>query len=266
MYDFTYRRPASLQEAQAALDASNGDGKLVAGGQTLLPTMKQRLASPSELIDIARLPELQGIAVTGDQLVIGAAERHAVVATSAVVRQAIPALAYLAAQIGDPHVRHVGTLGGSVANNDPSADYPAAVLGLGAVVHTTTRAIAADDFFRGLFETALAAQEMITRIAFPIPLRAGYAKFPNPASRYAVVGVFVAQFKAGVRLAVTGAGPGVFRVRDMEAALTRNFHPDAVAGMTVAADGLNADMHASAEYRAHLVTVMAKRAVVAALA
>jgi carbon-monoxide dehydrogenase medium subunit len=263
-YPFTYRRPASLAEAEAALKASP-DAKLIAGGQTLIATMKQRLASPSILIDIARLGELRFIRREGDALIIGAGARHSDVATSQDVMKAVPALAELAETIGDPAVRHMGTLGGSLANNDPAADYPAAVLGLAATVTTTKRAIAADDFFQGMFQTALEEDEIVKEVAFPVPEKAAYAKFKNPASRYALAGVFVAKTGSGVRVAVTGAGPGVFRIPEMEAALAKSFSPDAVANIAVDADSLNSDIHASAEYRAHLVTVMAGRAVKAAL-
>lgn len=262
-YPFKYTRAKSLSEA-AALIASNPDGKILAGGQTLIPTMKQRLASPAMLIDISGLKELAFIRSSNNALVIGAGTKHADVANSSDVRKAIPALAYLAGEIGDPAVRHMGTIGGSLANNDPAADYPAAALGLGATIKTTTREIAADDFFAGMFETALEDGEIVSEVSFPVPEKAGYAKFPNPASRYAMVGVFVAKTKAGPRVAVTGAGPCVFRVPEMEAALAAAFAPDAVADVKIASDDLNSDLHGSAEYRAHLVTVMAKRAVAAA--
>jgi carbon-monoxide dehydrogenase medium subunit len=263
-YPFTYSRPKSLAEAEAALRGSP-DAKLLAGGQTLIATMKQRLASPTTLIDIARLTELRFIRREGDRFVIGAGTRHHDVATSNELRKGLPALAELAETIGDPAVRYMGTLGGSLANNDPAADYPAAVLALDATVTTTKRTIAADDFFQGMFTTALEEDEIITQVTFPIVEKAAYAKFPNPASRYALAGVFVAKNKSGVRVAVTGAGSGVFRVPEMEAALAKNFSPDTVANIAVSADDLNSDIHASAEYRAHLVTVMAKRAVKAAL-
>ena len=263
-YPFTYRRPNSLAEAEAVLKSSP-DAKLLAGGQTLIATMKQRLANPAVLIDIARLGELRFIRREGDALAIGAGARHHDVATSDEVRNAIPALAELAEMIGDPAVRHMGTLGGSVANNDPAADYPAAVLALGATITTTKRTIAADDFFQGMFSTALEEDEIIKSISFPIAEKAAYAKFRNPASRYAIAGVFVAKGKSGVRLAVTGAGPGVFRVSEMETALAKTFAPDAIANITIPSDDLNSDIHASADYRAHLVTVMARRAVKQAL-
>ncbi len=260
MYNFNYQRPASLDEAVKALTAAE-DGKLVAGGQTLLPTMKQRLAQPSDLIDLGAIKELTGISKDGNNVVIGAMTRHADVVSSDVVKKAIPALADLAEHIGDPQVRNRGTIGGSVANADPAADYPAAVVGLNATVHTSKRTIAADDFFTGLFETALEEDEIITKVSFPVPEKAAYMKFPNPASRYAIVGVFVAKTKDGVRVAVTGAGGSVFRVDEMEQALAKSFAPDAVADIKVPDDDLNSDIHASADYRAHLVTVMAKRAV-----
>ncbi len=263
MYAFNYHRPGSLDEAVAALGSAE-DGKLLAGGQSLIPTLKQRLASPSDLIDLGGIPGLADIRREGDALVIGAAATHHAVASSAEVQGAIPALAALAGDIGDPQVRNRGTLGGSIANNDPAADYPAAVLGLGATVTTNRRTIAADDFFTGLFETALEDGEIITSVSFPVPEKAGYAKFKQRASRFALTGVFVARGPAGVRVAVTGAGPVVFRVQAMEEALAGNWSADAVSGISVPADGLNSDIHGSAEYRAHLVTVMAARAVAAA--
>ena len=263
-YPFTYHRPKSLAEAQSLLAASP-DAKLLAGGQTLIAAMKLRLANPAALIDISRLGELSYIREDGGSLAIGAATTHADVAASPIVRRAIPALAFLAEEIGDPAVRHMGTIGGSVANNDPAADYPAAVLALNATVKTVKRSIAADDFFTGMFSTALEESEIVTEIVFPRPDRTGYAKFRNPASRYAMAGVFVAKFGGNVRVAVTGAGSCVFRVLEMEAALARNFSPEAVASIAISPDGLNSDIHGSAEYRANLVTVMAKRAVAAAL-
>ncbi len=263
MYEFTYQRPTSVDAAANSIAAAD-DGKLLAGGMTLIPTMKQRLAQPSDLIDLGAIAELSGIRREGDELVIGATTTHAQVAASEEVRSAIPALAELANHIGDPAVRARGTIGGSIANADPAADYPAAVVGLAATVQTNTRSIAADDFFTGLFETALGDDELVTAVRFPIPTRAGYAKFPNPASRYAVVGVLVAEGSGGTRVAVTGAGPSVFRVADMETALAADFSAKSVEGISVSASGLNSDIHASDEYRAHLVTVMAKRAVAAA--
>jgi len=265
MYAFQYHRPGSVKEA-AALLGKFGDGKALAGGQTLIATMKLRLAQPSDLVDLGAIAELRGIKVEGDALTIGALTRHAEVAGSAEVKKRIPALAVLAGGIGDRQVRAVGTLGGSVANNDPSADYPAGVLGLGATVITTQRKIAADDFFTGMYETALKPGELITAISFPLPKRAAYAKFPNPASRFAMIGVFVSQAANGaVRVAVTGTGGGVVRDAALEKALTANFSPDALAAVKVSAKGLSNDMHASPEYRAHLIVVMAKRAVAAAL-
>jgi len=265
MYQFEYQKPSSVADA-AALLAKNGDARLLAGGQTLIASMKLRLASPPLLVDLSGVKELQGIKVDGADLVIGAMTRHAEVANSKEVMQSIPALAKLAGTIGDRMVRNMGTLGGSVANNDPAADYPAAVLGQGATIQTNQRKLPADGFFTGIYETALKPGEIVTAISFPIPKRAAYAKFDNPASRYAIVGVFVADTGSGVRVAVTGAAACVFRSAEMEKALTSKFAPDAVASIKVSADGLNSDLHASAEYRAHLVMVMAKRAVEAALA
>jgi len=262
MYQFTYFRPKSLDEARKLYE-NNGDAKFLAGGQTLLPTLKQRLAQPTALIDIGAIAGLSGIKTDGATVTIGAGTKHHDVATSPEVKKAIPALAHLAAHIGDPAVRHMGTIGGSLANNDPAADYPAAALGLGATIKTTARTIKADDFFTGMFETALEDGEIITEVAFPVPEKAAYMKFPNPASRYAMVGVFVAKTKAGVRVAVTGAASSVFRESAMEAALAKSFTPDAVANIKVSPANLNADLHGTAEYRAHLVTVMAKRAVAA---
>jgi carbon-monoxide dehydrogenase medium subunit len=264
MYDFSYHKAGSVDDAASKLKSAD-DGQLVAGGMTLIPTLKQRLAQPSDLVDLGGVADLAGIKADGDGVTVGAMTTHATVAESADVQKAIPALAHLASQIGDPHVRHRGTIGGSIANNDPAADYPAACLGLGATIVTSQREIAADDFFQGMFDTALEEGEIITAVRFPKPKRAAYMKFPNPASRYALVGVFVAETSDGVRVAVTGAGQdGVFRVAEMESALASNFAPDAVADIAVPEDDLNSDIHASAEYRAHLITVMAKRAVAAA--
>jgi len=263
MYAFDYHRPQSLSGAVA--DLANPDAKALAGGMTLLPTMKQRLASPAALVDLNRISDLAGISREGGNLLIGAMTRHADVARDAAVQAAIPALAKLAAGIGDPHVRNRGTIGGSIANNDPSADYPAAALALGATIVTNKRRIAAQDFFKGLFETALETGELITQVSFPIPQKAAYMKFPNPASRYALVGVFVAKTAGGVRVAVTGAGEnGVFRAEALEAALNANFSPAALDGVATPASGLISDLHADSDYRAHLVGVMAKRAVAAA--
>ena len=263
MHDFAYHRPTSLADAAKALGGS-GDAKIIAGGMTLVPTMKQRLASPSDLVDLAGIGELKGIKVEGNTVTIGAMMTHAEVAHSADVRKAIPALAELAEGIGDPQVRNRGTIGGSISNNDPAADYPAAVLGLDATIVTNKRKIKAEDFFKGMFETALAGDEIVTSVSFPKPEKAGYAKFPNPASRYAMVGVMVAKTAGGVRVAVTGAGPGVFRQKDMEKALSGNFSADALKGVKVDAKNLNSDIHGGADYRAHLVGVMAGRAVAAA--
>jgi carbon-monoxide dehydrogenase medium subunit len=263
MYDFTYHKAKTVKAARDA-QAKAEDGVYLAGGMTLIPTLKQRLAQPSDVIDLTGL-EQSGIAVKGDVVVIEAGTCHADVAASPDVQKAIPALAALANLIGDPQVRNKGTLGGSIANNDPAADYPAACLGLGAVIVTDGREIVADEFFMGLFETALEEGEIVTAVKFPVAKRAGYAKFPNPASRYALVGVFAAEMADGVRVAVTGAGPGVFRQAEMEAALAGSFAPSALDGITVSADGLNEDIHAGSDYRAHLVGVMAKRAVEAAI-
>ncbi len=264
MYDFNYHRAESVADAVDKIKAAE-DGKLVAGGMTLIPTLKQRLASPSDLVDLSGAGDLAGISVDGNTLTIGAMTTHGAVAASDDVKKAIPALAALADNIGDAQVRHRGTIGGSIANNDPAADYPAGCVALGATIVTNTRELAAEDFFVGLFETALEEDEVITAVRFPVPKRAAYMKFPNPASRYALVGVFVAETDGGVQVAVTGAGQdGVFRVADMESALSGNFSADAIEGISVSDDDLNSDIHASAEYRAHLITVMAKRAVAAA--
>ncbi len=262
MHQFNYHRATSVEDAVAAFRKAE-DGVYLSGGHTLLPTMKQRLASPSDLIDLAGLTELRGIAVNDGAVEIGALTPHAAVAASADVRAAIPALAALAGKIGDPQVRNKGTIGGSIANNDPAADYPAAVVGLDATVVTTQREITADDFFTGLFETALEAGEIVTAVRFPQPRKAGYAKFPNPASRYAIVGVMAAETAGGIRIAVTGAGACVFRASAIEAALGNALDPNA-ALPAVPADGLNTDIHASAEYRAHLVGVMTRRAMAGA--
>ena len=265
MHAFEYHRPSSTKDA-IALGSKKDEAKYLAGGQSLVQAMKLRLSSPSDLIDLGTIKELSGIKASGNAVEIGAMTRHADVAASPEVKKAIPALAALAGIIGDRQVRHMGTLGGSIANNDPAADYPAAVLGLGATVITNKRKIEADNYFKGLYETALEPGELITSVSFPVPKRAAYMKFKNPASRFALVGVFVADFGGGkVRVAVTGAGPSVFRQAEMEKALAAKFAPDAVANIKVKPDGLNNDLHASPEYRAHLITVMAKRAVEAAL-
>ena len=260
MYDFAYQKPATVADAAATL-AADAEAKAMAGGMTLIPVLKQRLNRPSVVVDLAKTG-LSGITVSGNTVSIGAMTTHAAVAGSAEVKAKIPALTHLAAHIGDEQVRHRGTIGGSLANNDPSADYPAGVLALGATIKTNKRTIKADDFFQGMFTTALAQDEIITAVEFPVPEKAAYEKFPNPASRYAIVGVFVAKFPSGVRLAITGAGQGgVFRHTEMEKALSANFAPDAIAGIVTPADGLNGDIHASPEYRAHLIGVIAKRAV-----
>jgi carbon-monoxide dehydrogenase medium subunit len=260
MYDFDYHQPASVTDA-VALRSGAPDGAYLAGGMTLIPTLKQRLASPSDLIDLGAIAGLGEITVADGRVTIGAMTSHAGVASSAAVREAIPALAFLAGQIGDPLVRNRGTLGGSVANSDPSADYPAAVVALGATIETDRRRIAGDDYFQDLFQTALEPGELIRAIAFPIPRRAAYRKFPNPASRYAVVGVFVARFDAGIRVGVTGAGPCAFRATTIEQALARRLAADAVDEAAIDHERFNNDLHASAEYRGHLVRVMARRAV-----
>jgi carbon-monoxide dehydrogenase medium subunit len=264
MYEFTYHRPANVADAVKLL-AADPEARPMSGGQTLIPTLKQRLARPTAVVDLSGISELKGITVSGGTVKIGGMTTHAAVATSADVMKAIPALAKLAAHIGDNQVRNRGTIGGSVANNDPAADYPGAVLGLGATVHTNTRTIAADDFFTGMFSTALEPGEIVTAVSFPVPEKAAYVKFPNPASRYAMVGVFVAKGPAGVRVAVTGAGAnGVFRHAAMEAALAKSWSAAALDGIVTPQDDLNGDIHASKEYRAHLIGVMAKRAVAAA--
>ena len=264
MHAFEYHRPSSTKDA-VSLASNKTEGRYLAGGQSLVQAMKLRLSSPSDLIDINSLNDLAGIKVSGSTVEIGAMTRHAEVAASAAVQKAIPALAALAGMIGDRQVRHMGTLGGSLANSDPASDYPAAVLGLGATITTNKRKIEADKYFTGLYETALAAGELITSVSFPAPKRAAYMKFKNPASRFAIVGVFVADFGGMVRVGVTGAGACAFRQADMEKALAAKFAPESVANIKVKPDGLNSDLHASPEYRAHLVTVMAKRAVEAAL-
>ena len=265
MYQTTYHRASSVDEA-AALFAKGTEAKYLAGGHTLIPVMKQRLASPSDVIDLAKIKELVGIEVSADAVTIRAATTHYDVANSADVQKAIPALAHLASLIGDPAVRHRGTIGGSLANNDPAADYPAAVLALGATLKTNKRSIAADDFFKGLFSTALEDGEIITQVAFPIAAKASYAKFPHPASRFALTGVFVAKTKAGdVRVAATGASQnGVMRVAAIESALKGNWAASALDAVSIPATDLISDIHGAADYRAHLIKVMAQRAVTAA--
>jgi carbon-monoxide dehydrogenase medium subunit len=264
MYDFTYKKASSIDDATSAV-ASAEEGVYMSGGMTLLPTLKQRLANPSDVIDLAGIDGLAGITVSGGTVEVGGMTRHAVVNQSSDVAGAIPALAQLAGGIGDPAVRNRGTIGGSIANNDPAADYPAGCVGLNATIITNTREITAEDFFTGLFETALEEGELITAVRFPVADKAAYAKFPNPASRYAIVGVMVAQTGGETRAAVTGASEsGVFRAADIEAALGSGLDAVAAKAVSVSADGLNSDIHASAEYRAHLISVMASRAAAAA--
>jgi aerobic carbon-monoxide dehydrogenase medium subunit len=264
MYEFKFSRPATVRQA-ANLLAKTEDAKLIAGGHTLVPVMKQRLARPAQLIDLSKVEGLDTIEMKGRSLVIGAMARHASVAASEVVKANLPALASLASMIGDPAVRHMGTIGGSLANNDPTADYPAAVMALDATIVTNKRKLKPEEFFQGLFTTALAPDEIITRVQFPLAKKAAYIKFRNQASRYALVGVFVAKRPSEVRVAVTGAGgDGVFRVTQFEEALKKRFNPKSLDGLTVSADGLNSDLHGSAEYRAHLIGVLARRAVEAA--
>jgi aerobic carbon-monoxide dehydrogenase medium subunit len=260
MYAFNYHRPATVGEAQALFRAAE-DGIYLAGGQTLIPTMKQRLAAPSDVIDLAGVEGLAGIQVGSRQISIGAFTCHADVASHPGIRRTLPVLAHLAGRIGDEQVRNRGTLGGSVANSDPAADYPAAVIGLGATIHTSARSIVADDYFQDLFETALEPGEIITHIDFPVPHRAAYRKFPHPASRYAVAGVLVADFGGEIRVGITGAGPCAFRGTALEQALGDRLDPAALDGVDVPEAGFNSDLFASAAYRAHLVKVMARRAV-----
>jgi carbon-monoxide dehydrogenase medium subunit len=260
MYTFNYHRPASIDEAKQIL-AANADAKLLAGGMTLLPTMKLRLAQPSDLVDLSGIAGLDAIRETDSAIEIGAMAKHADIACSDAVRAAIPALADLAGGVGDAQVRNRGTLGGSIANSDPAADYPAAVLALNATIRTDQREIAADDYFLGMFETALAEDELLVAVSFPKPVRAAYVKFANPASRYAIVGVMVAETGGGIRTGVTGAGACAFRASDYEAALTESFSADSLDSVSIDAADLNSDLHASADFRAHLVSVMAKRAV-----
>ena len=264
MYAFEYQRAKTVADAASALAKSGG--KALAGGQSLVGAMKLRLANPGTIVDLSGIAELKGIKKDADAVIIGALTTHAEVASSPVVKQAIPALAALADAIGDRQVRNRGTIGGSLANNDPAADYPAAVLGLGATIHSNKRKIAADDFFKGMYETALAADEIITAVSFPAPKKAAYMKFPQPASRFALVGVFVAQTgkgNEGVRVAVTGAASHVHRAKPIEDALAKSFTADAAKSVKIPAAHLNSDLHGSAEYRAHLVSVLAARAVAA---
>ena len=265
MYNINYHRASSVDDA-VARQAGTDEGKFVSGGMTLIATMKQRLAAPSDLVDLRHIAELKGISVNGRTVRLGAATTHFEVSSSAALKEVCPAISALAGMIGDPHVRHMGTIGGSVANNDPAADYPSAVLALNAKVITNKRTIAADDYFQGMFETALEDGEIIIAFEFEAPAKAGYSKFPNPASRYAMAGVFVARASDGsVRVAVTGAGSdGVFRHQGMEQALAADWSPGAIASQSVDPDDMLADIHGSSEYRANLVKVMAKRAVIAA--
>lgn len=266
MYNFTFHRPATVRQA-ANLLAKNPEAKILAGGHSLVPVMKQRLAQPSALIDLSKVEGLAGVELKGRSLVIGAMTRHADVANSPVAQQALPGLAAVPGSIGDPQVRNVGTIGGSIANNDPNADYPAACLGLGATIVTNKRRILADDFFTGMFSTALEPDEIITKVMFPIAKKAAYEKFKHPASGFALVGVFVSKRGPEIRVAVTGAGSnGVFRVKSFEEALKKRFAAKSLEGMTIPANGMNSDIHASAEYRAHLVGVLARRAVAKATA
>jgi len=265
VYQFNYYKPGSIEEATQLYNKSE-DAMFLAGGQTLIPTLKQRLAAPADLIDLSSIPELTGISVSDDLVSIGAFTRHAAVADSAEIQRTLPVLSTLAGLIGDAQVRNRGTLGGSVANSDPAADYPAAVIALGATVHTSSRSINAEDYFQDLFETALQPGEILTRIDFPVPKRAAYRKFPNPASRYATVGVLVADFAGDIRVGVTGAGPCAFRATALEHALNADLSVAAVEAVEVPDAGFNSDLHASAEYRANLVKVMAKRAVADLLA
>ena len=260
MYDFTYHRASDVADAVGKVGAA-AEGQFLAGGHTLLPTLKLRLARPSDLVDLQDVEDLRGVSVADGGVTVKAMTTHATVAASQAARDAIPALAALAGGIGDPHVRARGTIGGSIANNDPAADYPAAVVGLGATVKTDRREIAGDDFFTGMFETALGDGELVTEVRFPRADRAAYYKFKNPASRFAIVGVFVARTGGGVRVAVTGAGPCVFRAGEMEAALAADFSSAAIRDVRIPENGLNSDIHAQADYRAHLVNVCARRAV-----
>jgi carbon-monoxide dehydrogenase medium subunit len=266
MYNFSFLRPTTVRQA-AGLLSRNPDAKLLAGGHSLLPVMKQRLAQPSALVDLSQVEGMSGVELKGRSVVIGAMTRHADVATSQVLKEAMPALAEVPGSIGDPQVRNRGTIGGSIANNDPNADYPAALLGLGATIITNKRRIVADDFFQGMFTTALEEGEIIVKVSFPIAKKAAYVKFKHPASGFALVGVFVSKRGPDIRVAVTGAGAnGVFRVKSFEEALKKRFAAKSIEGMTVPATGMNSDIHASAEYRAHLIGVLARRALAKATA
>jgi carbon-monoxide dehydrogenase medium subunit len=261
MYAFTFHRPTTVRQAVNLL-AKNEDAKLLAGGHSLIPVMKLRLANPGVIIDLSKVEGISGVELKGRSIVVGAMTKHADVANSQVAKDNLPALAMVPGSIGDPHVREAGTIGGSVANNDPNADYPAACLGLGATIVTSKRKIAADEFFTGMFSTALEPDEIITKISFPIAKKAAYQKFKHPASGFALVGVFVSKRGSDIRVAVTGAGSnGVFRVKEFEEALKKRFAPKSLEGLSVKADGLNSDIHAGADYRAHLIGVLARRAV-----
>ena len=260
MINFSYKRPTSIINATKTFSESE-DGLFLAGGQTLLPVLKQGLAMPSDIIDLGDLQELKGIEEKNKSIIIGAMTTHAQVKNSPLIQKKIPTLANLAGFIGDPHVRNLGTLGGALANNDPSADYTAAALGLGAIIYTDKRSIKSDEFFIGLFETALDPDEIIVKVEFPIPDKSGYAKFPNPASRYAIVGVYIAKLKKEVRVAITGASSSVYRSKELEAALTNNFSVSAINNINISSADLNSDIHASEDYRAHLIKVMAQKAV-----
>jgi aerobic carbon-monoxide dehydrogenase medium subunit len=259
MYDFEYQRATSVDDATSKYGAAE-DARFLAGGMTLVPVLKQRLDQPSDVVDLGDLDDMRGISEEGGAIVIGAMTNHHAVNTSDLVASKIPALAHLAGTIGDQMVRNRGTIGGSLANNDPAASYPSAVLALNATIKTNTREIAADDFFTGMFDTALEEGELILSVSFPIPEEAGYMHFPNPASRFPIVGSFVAKSSSGVRVAITGAGSCAFRVTEFEDALGGNYAPDAIKEINVSDDGLNTDIHASAEYRAHLINVMTRRA------
>jgi carbon-monoxide dehydrogenase medium subunit len=261
MYAFTFHRPTTVRQAVNLL-AKHEDAKLLAGGHSLIPVMKLRLANPPVLIDLSKVEGISGVELKGRSIVIGAMTRHVEVANSAVAKDNLPALAEVPGSIGDPHVREAGTIGGSIANNDPNADYPAACLGLGATIVTSKRKVIADEFFTGMFSTALEPDEIITKVSFPLAKKAAYQKFKHPASGFALVGVFVSKRGSDIRVAVTGAGSnGVFRVTEFEEALKKRFAPKSLEGLSVKPDGLNSDIHAGAEYRAHLIGVLARRAV-----
>jgi carbon-monoxide dehydrogenase medium subunit len=260
MYDFNYQRATSVDDAASKYEAAD-DARYLAGGMTMVPVLKQRLDQPSDVVDLGGLDDLRGISEDGGAIVVKAMTTHHEVNTSDLVKSKIPALAELAGTIGDPMVRNRGTIGGSLANNDPAASYPAAVLGLGATIQTNKRSIEADDYFTGMFETALEEGELITAVSFPVPEQAGYKHFPNPASRYPIVGAFVAQTGGGVRIGITGAAPCAYRQTEFEEALAGGLDPESLKGIEVSADGMNSDIHASSEYRAHLVNVMARRAI-----